>query len=353
MLIKRYLNREILTPLTTICVVLVIIFAGYSISRYLPDAANGMMTGKAVLFLVFLKIVVALEVLLPITLFLSVIMALGRMHAESEIIAMEACGLGERTLFMTVLKISLLASVLVAGLSLYARPWAYEQSYWLKAESEANFDFSRLKSGRFHEIAEGGNVVFLEKFDVHQGRAEGIFIQQYSDLTRKITRAKEAWQELDPETGKKIIVLSNGYHYQLAEDGSKSQVSRFHNFRLSLLPKKIESIEYRRKAASTLSLSGSTDPEERAEFQWRMSTGFSTVLLGLLGIPFGRTAPRQGKYAKTFVAVMVFAVYYNMTAVAKTWMEQEVVGAFPGIWWPHILLAILLLLLLKRSKVST
>ena len=83
MLINRYLNREILTPLVTICAILVIIFAGYSVTRYLPDAANGLMTGKTVLALVFLKILIALEVLIPITLFFSVITVLGRMHAES------------------------------------------------------------------------------------------------------------------------------------------------------------------------------------------------------------------------------------------------------------------------------
>ncbi len=150
MLINRYLNREILTPLATICVILVIIFAGYSVTRYLPDAANGLMTGKTVLALVFLKILIALEVLIPITLFFSVITVLGRMHAESEIIAMEACGLNERTLLLAALRISLLIAVLVAGLSLYARPWAYEKSYWLKADAKANFDFSRFKKRLSH-----------------------------------------------------------------------------------------------------------------------------------------------------------------------------------------------------------
>ena len=71
-------------------------------------------------------------------------------------------------------------------------------------------------------------------------------------------------------------------------------------------------------------------------------------LLGLLAVPLCRTAPRQGQYAKTFLAVVVFAAYYNLTVVAKTWMEQGVVGSFPGIWWPHFLLAALLVILLRR-----
>ncbi|MDX2480328.1 MAG: LPS export ABC transporter permease LptF, partial [Desulfuromusa sp.] len=350
MLINRYLSREILAPMVTICSILVIIFAGYSITRYLPDAANGMMSGKTVLALVFLKILIALEVLIPITLFFSVITVLGRMHAESEIIAMEACGFGERKLLSAVLRLSLLIAVLVAGLSLYARPWAYEKSYWLKADAKANFDLSRLTPGRFHEIGGNDLVVFLETLVDGRGHAKGVFIQQYTDTVRKITRAKEAWQESDPVTDAKSIVLREGYHYELARDGSNVRFFQFHGFQVPLVPKEITSLRYRRKAAPTRSLAISTAPEDKAEFQWRISTGFSTVLLGLLAVPLCRSAPRQGKHSKTFLAVIVFAAYYIMTVVAKTWMEQEVVGSFPGIWWPHILLAALLVIMLMRSN---
>jgi lipopolysaccharide export system permease protein len=350
LLIYRYLNREILTPLVTICFIMVVIFAGYSVTRYLPDAADGMMTGKTVIALVFLKVLIALEVLIPITLFFSIISVLGRLHAESEIIAMEACGLGERTLLLATFRVSLLIALLVAGLSLHVRPWAYEKSYWLKAEAEANFDFARLKPGRFHEIGENNLVVFMETLDENRQRAEGVFIQQRNDTVRKITRAREAWQEIDPVTDKKVIVLRDGYHYDIKPDGGKTRFSRFQTFLLPLVPKEITSIGYRRKAASTMSLATSSVPEDKAEFQWRISTGLSSILLGLLAVPLCRTSPRKGKHAKTFLAVIVFAVYYNMTVVAKTWIEQGVGGSFPGIWWPHILLAALLVILLKRSN---
>ena len=349
LLINRYLNREILKPLVSTCIILAVIFAGYSATRILPDAANGLMTGKTVAALVALKVLIALEVLVPVTLFFSVIMVLGRMHADSEIIAMRSCGLGNRTLGRSVLLISFVIAMLVAGLSLYVRPWAYDKSYWLKADAEANFDFSRLRPGRFHEIGESKYVVFLEAIDDHQEHAEGVFIQQRNEAIRKITYASEAWQEIDPATAEKNIVLRNGYHYQVAEDKGSTKLLRFQDSRLPLVPKQIDSIGYRRKAASTESLAASSMPADKAELQWRLSTGFSTVLLGLLGIPLGLTATRQGKSAKVFTAVIIFAVFYNLVVVAKTWMEQEVVGSFPGVWWPHILLAVLLVVLLRRS----
>lgn len=350
MLIKRYVNREILTPLLTICSVLVIIFSGYSATRYLPSAANGLMTGKTVLALVSLKVLIALEVLIPITLFLSVITVLARMHSHSEIIAMQASGLGERKLLSSVLLISFLVALFVAALSLYVRPWAYEKSYLLKADAEANFDFSRLRPGRFHEIGEGRYVIFLESLDVSQNHAEGIFIEKRKETSRSVTHASEAWQEIDPVTAEKSLVLRDGYYYEIMDNDSNTKLFHFQNTRLALIPKQVESIDYRRKAAPTNSLSASTDLGDIAELQWRISTGFSTVLLGLLGVPLSRTSPRRGKSVHVFLGVIIFAAYYNLTAVAKIWVEQGVISSFPGIWWPQVLLAFLFVVLLKPFR---
>lgn len=348
LLIKRYLHRQILAPLVTICVILIIIFSGYSAARFLPDAAAGHMSTSAVLDLVFFRILIALEVLIPVTLLFSVTTVLARMHADAEIIALHSCGFGERTIIGSVLRLSVPIALLVAGLSLFARPWAYERSYWLKADAQANFDFSRLRPGCFHEIGETGLVVFLAAIDMDRQRAIDIFIQQRDDTGQKITRAKEAWQEIDPESHEKFIVLHHGYHYALADGQDQAIVVGFENFRLALVPKQITSIGYRRKAAPTSSLAVSSAAADQAELQWRFSTGFSTFLLGLLGIPLGRTVPRRGKSARMFSAVAVFAFYYIMASVAKTLMEREIVGSIPGIWWPHLLLAALLVVLLKR-----
>ena len=76
----------------------------------------------------------------------------------------------------------------------------------------------------------------------------------------------------------------------------------------------------------------------------------STLLLALLGIPLSRTAPGKGKYAKLVAAVLVLAVYYNTSAMAKDWVEQGVVGSVVGIWWVVVLLAIVVLILSIQPK---
>ena len=73
MIIDRYIIREIIKPTVTICVILIFIFGCYTATRYLADAVSGQLPGTTVVLFILLKIAIALEVLLPTTLYLSVV----------------------------------------------------------------------------------------------------------------------------------------------------------------------------------------------------------------------------------------------------------------------------------------
>jgi len=89
-------------------------------------------------------------------------------------------------------------------------------------------------------------------------------------------------------------------------------------------------VGYKTKASSSLDLSYSSDATDVAEFQWRLSTPVSALLLALLAIPLSRGRPRQGRYARILVALVIYAVYFNVLDVVRTWVEQ---GKATYIWW--------------------
>jgi lipopolysaccharide export system permease protein len=105
-------------------------------------------------------------------------------------------------------------------------------------------------------------------------------------------------------------------------------------------------IGYQRKAAPTWQLAHSLASNDIAELQWRLSTPIFAFLMGLLGFPLSRARPREGKYAKLFISALGYGAFYNLQLLAKTWVEQGVVKPIPGLWWPNLLLAVLILGLL-------
>lgn len=335
----------------TVCIVLVVIFASYRAAQYLAQAVAGAMSGKIVIYMVLLKVLVVLETLLPIALYLSVVVALGRMYADSEMTALFACGVGISRIQRAVLYVSLVLALVVAGLSLYVRPWGYEKMFWLKEQAKLALDISKWKEDSFYNIPGMNRVIFAEEINQEKKRAEGVFIQSERKDRVQVIYAGKVYQRNDEKSGKQVLVFREGYLYELSRVGEEGHIMKFQQSTLSLEPEGAK-LGYKRKSAPTMELAKSTKPEDIAEFQWRLSTPLSTVLLALLGIPLSRTAPRKGKYAKLAAAVLILAVYYNTSAMAKNWVEQGVVGSVPGIWWVVVLLAVLVLVLSIQPYLS-
>jgi len=346
LIIDRYIMREIVKPTLTICVVLIFIFGCYTATRYLADAVSGQLPGTTVFFFILLKIAIALEVLLPTTLYLSVVIALGRMYKDSEMTALAACGVSKTRVLRPVFLVSLMIAVIVSCLSLYIRPWAYSQFFLLRVQAKANFDLTRMKGGTFYEIEDGARVIFAERVDQQKDRAKRVFIRTERGDNLQVIYAEKASQHLEPSTGKQVIVFSDGYLYEFTRRGEKSRIIQFEQSAMPLEPNGKIKPKYRIKAASTGSLALSDNSEEIAELQWRLSTPLATILLALIGVPLSRSSPRRGKYAKVMTAVIIFALYYNLSAIIKKWVERGVLDTLPGIWWVQLLLAGLLLLLL-------
>lgn len=342
LLLDRYLVCEILRPFAATCLLFVLLFGGYSSARLLADAVAGLLPVDVVWQLIGLKVVIALEVLLPIALYLAMVIGLGRLHTDSEMVALAACGYGEGRVAWTTFRLALLVAVAVAGFSIQLRPWAYRQSYAIESRAKAQFDIHKLEARRFH--AGENYVVFAEEVDRPGKKLQGVFFnQEFSNRKTQVIYARSMSQAEPDPNGNTPLVFEDGYAYEL-DFGGRADVSLHFQQLTLVLDGTAKPPGYRSKSAATWKLWGSKDPKDIAELQWRLSRPGSTVLLALLAIPLSRTAPRTGRYGRTILAVVMFAVYYNLAGLAKTWVKEGMVGAIPGVWWPDALLLGLLLI---------
>ncbi len=97
-------------------------------------------------------------------------------------------------------------------------------------------------------------------------------------------------------------------------------------------------------------LAGSPDPADRAELQWRISSPLSLFVLALLAVPLSRSRPREGRYARLGVGILVYITYLNLLSIARAWVEREQVPDWLGVWWVHVLLGVLGFVLLARQS---
>jgi lipopolysaccharide export system permease protein len=346
-ILKRYIISEILKPAAAILTVLVIIFASYSAVTYLAQAVAGSLPPGTVGMLILLRIGMALEILLPTTFYLSVIIALGRLYKDSEMTALSACGVGIAGVLKPVFLISLPIALMAGCSSLYIRPEAYEAIYKVQDQAQAEFDISRLAADNFLDVQKGKYVFFAEEVGGKREGARQVFIRIREGANRQVIQAKKMVQgETDPD-GQRTLYFREGALYDFPAGGPGGKITRFDQAEYPMPTE--NTARYRRKAASTLQLIGSPRLEDIAELQWRLSTPLSTVLLAVLGVPLSKSNPRRGKYAKLGLAIIIFAFYYQMFVIAKTWVEKSLVPPPIGIWWVPLLLALLVVFFLWRT----
>jgi lipopolysaccharide export system permease protein len=55
----------------------------------------------------------------------------------------------------------------------------------------------------------------------------------------------------------------------------------------------------------------------------------------VIAVPLSRLKPRQGRYARLWVAVVIYLVYSNLITLGRSWIEHGTVPASIGLWWTH------------------
>ena len=361
MIIDRYLVRQVAMPCLLVAAILSIIFVGYSLSRFLTQADAGLLNTDEVFRLTLLKVLIALEVLLPIALFFGLMLGLGKLHNDSEIVAMQAGGVGEFSILRPILALAIPVAAIIAVLSLYVRPWAFTQTYEMLAVAEASSDIDRIKAGQFYLTRRESSSTFDaaqilgEEVEVVSGRERAIFIEKISSdqALEKVfirTRTGSELQVISSRSGLLVkspvsdydtLELENARIFKQVNDGP-DLFARIGHFSIRVKTVQPEPPGYKTKSIASAELAASNNPKDQAEYQWRISTSITTLLLALLVVPLSRSKPRQGRYAKLLLAFIIYAAYYNLIGIGRTWVEQQ---AVTSIWWAPIILALLVILL--------
>lgn len=319
---------------------LIVLFVTYSLTRFLTDAATGLLNLAEVSKVTGLRGAIALEVLIPISLYIAIVMGLGRLYSEYEMDALRSAGVSRARLLRPILLLGLGIAVIVWFASLVVRPWAYSSIYQLEALAEAGDDLERIKPGQFYHYDDEDRTVFVRAKGDSADELRGIFVRtRIGDAVEVIASATGTVEEFVTATEHELHLLNA--RVLRAERGEFNLLGEFAKFRLSIPVAVVAPPPYKSKSASSLDLASSTNLDDRAEYQWRLSTGLSALLLALLAVPLSHSLPRQGRYAKVMIAVGIYAAYYILMGVARTWVEQ---GAQATLFWVPGLLAVVVVM---------
>ncbi len=333
-IVQRYIFREVLQAWVAVTLVLLIILLSNQLASVLSRAASGGFSGNVVFVLLWLTSLQQLVVLIPVGLFLAIMLALGRLYHESELTAMQACGLANRALLRPIMLLAVIAASLLAWLSFEVVPQSGQRALDIRSQAVRDARFARLEPGKFRSFSGTSNIVFYAESVDEQDILHNVYAERAVGDKLEIWIAKRAVQRGIGEQ-QQTFVLYDGQRYEGVPGSNEFRIIEFAEGGIPVSLPEVATAAGKRELQSTLQLLDSSDLQDRTELQRRLSTPVMTLVLALLAVPLARLKPRQGRYAKVGYFILAYLFYSALLIVAGDAMVRSKVPEWLGMWWVH------------------
>ena len=330
-------------------VVLLIVMIGVSLGELLNDVVGGHMPSSLIGALMFLKLPHVLSTIIPLGIFIAVIWGLGRLYRDQEMAVMRASGFNWRMLLRPLFNLMMPVAALLLAMDLFLAPKATSAAQQRLEDAFRTAAEWGLQAGQFHVLKGGDLVLYIGSVDKDGRTLRNIFIQQRQEEREQIWVAEQGYYWLDEEKGVRYLTLENG---QITEGGTGTldfgilEFSR-NDLRLPELERRAEAVSLEARASREIIFS--SDAQEVAEIQWRVSPAIAIIVLGMLAIPLSHSSPREGRGGRVVLGILAYTVYANILYMCRTWVAQGDLPAWLGMWWVHILALVIAVIWLRRQ----
>lgn len=353
MRIFLYLTRDVVSHTLAVTFVLfLVVFSGRFI-RYLAEAATGGLTADILLPVMLFRLPSFFELILPLGLFLGILLSLGRLYSESEMVILKACGFSPTRMAGYLLVPGLGVMLLVGVLSLYLAPQGSAKAQTL-LENPRNADgLQVMAAGRFKSQRRGKLVTYAERID-NQGIMHNVFTVEREAGVKAATVifAREAEIVTDSEGNRRYLELRDGTRYRGVPGDPAYEAVAFERFG-EIIPERRDGLRAttRIDAVPTVELLGSNKPRERASLWWRLSLPLLVPVSVVIALALSRTDARRGRYARLGPALVIFLLYFLALTQARSFIESG--GGLTGFLATHLLFGGLAALLLYWESVTS
>lgn len=343
----RHLNREIMAVFLVTLALLLLVAVGGRFIGYLQEAAMGKFTGTTVLTIIGLRLPEFLQLVAPFALYVALLLTLGRMYAEQEMVVLQTAGLSTVRLLVWVSGSVVIIVGLVAALAWVLTPLSQRVLLDFVTQQRAQSEFETVNPGVFHTYDYGRRVTYSQDISADRRVLYDVFISQRLETGATVNIwAQSATQAVDERSGSRFLILNDGRRYEFSIDSMDVRSMAFKQ-----LSQRLETVDKRRarldvEAASMQSLG--SDPLSRAEWHWRVALPLFTLIGAVLAVGISRVQPRQGRFARVLPGMLVMLVYYLALVVNQNALREEDVPADVGLWGVHLSFAILAVVLARR-----
>ncbi len=288
--------------------------------------------------------------IIPMALLLTILLGLGRLSSDNEIVAMKSSGISLFQLVLPVSLFSLIALFITTFLTLYANPWGFKSLKNFAVKALQSLSEVGIQEKVFYDEFKG-MLIYVDKSEGQGGVMEGIFIADKSDQTISTTIvAKKGYITSVPESLSINLRLLDGSIHRVGKVVESYQMGSFNTYdiNINLDASSLSELDYSEMTLSQLlatikSLSPDNPEvnEIKVEFHKKFSIPFACIVFGLIAIPLGIRKVRGGKSYGLIISLLVCLVYYLLLLTGESLGKNGTLPPLLSMWLPNIIMALL------------
>ena len=362
-IIDRYILRQLTWPFVLGLGVFTFLLIVPELMRYAEDYVSKGVSLWVVGQLIVTLLPYSLALTIPMSLLLALLVAFGRLSADREFVAMQACGVSLYRLFRPV--------ALVATTSCLATAYVYMVLIPVGNQTFREITFNLLASSAENEVKprvffDGfPNVVLYARELPPTGGWNGVFIaDNRSGEGQSVYLARHGRAVVDRNAKTVEMVLEDWTRHETDANGGY-RVFRGEHLVLNLSPEGMfpsggiakglreMSVPELRARIADLRKADASPHNEVFELNKRYSIPAACLVFGLIGLALGATNRRDAKLASFVLGVGVIFAYYLLLWFGQSLVRGQLIPSWLAAWLANIVLGALGLMLLKwRDRVA-
>jgi LPS export ABC transporter permease LptF/LPS export ABC transporter permease LptG len=356
-ILDRYIVREVFRHAFLGLVVFTFVFFVPQLVRLMSLFVRHSGSGSQILRLFLCIFPGVFTFTIPMAVLIGVLLGLGRMSADSEIIALTALGIGRRRILLPVGVLALAGALATLVMSLWLGPAALRTLRSLEADliaSQVSFQVQpRVFDERFPPF-----VLYINDVSASGTQWHGVFLAEAGrENGSRVTLAENAIVIAEPKQGKLELHLQGGSTHEFDRtDPDHYSVTAFGQ---SDIPIEISGVVPTRPRQLSnperplRELAQDKTPgwrEARVELYRRFAFPVACFAFALIAVPLGAQPRRGGRAAGSLIAVLLIAAYYLLFIMGAGMARQGTVPPAIGMWIADAVLALAGLVLLPRME---
>ena len=344
MIFRRSLVREMTATAIGLFVVLLGILFTNLVLKLLARAAGGAVAPEGILALLGFGAMFYFNILLSVTVFLTVLLTLSRWYRDSEMIVWFTSGQGLTKVVRPVLWFAAPFFLAIVALSLFLSPWAEQRRIEYERQLESKDELALITPGLFREFRRANLVVYVDSINAFDGRIRNVFLHSIEEGKDVTTVARQGKLEEAPN-GDRFITLTEGRRYEGKPGTAEYRVVEFAKLGRRIEPAELRNLPVSTKAIPTAVLLAADGRVERAELFWRLSVPIAALVLTMLAVTLSHVNPRMGRSFNLITAAFMYMLYSNCLNIVQSFIAQGKLGFWSGLALPHAIAIVVVLLL--------